>query len=62
MVEIQDQLLKCEETPSGMCVHPSLWSQATHKLIGFEPCLPNVFCFLPWNVVEASVLVTKVPR
>ena len=62
MVEIQDQLLKCEETLSGMCVHPSLWLQATHKLIGFEPCLPIVFCFLPWNVVEASVPVTKEPR
>ena len=45
-----------------MCVHPSQWSQATHKLIGFEPCVPNVFCFLPLNVVETSVAVTKVPK
>ena len=26
------QLLKCEEALSEMCVHPSLWSQATHRI------------------------------
>ena len=26
------QLLKCEEALSGMCVPPSLWSQATHRI------------------------------
>ena len=29
---------------------------------GFEPCLPNVFCFLPLNVLEAAVPVTKGPK
>ena len=32
------------------------------QLTGFELCLPNVFCFLPLNVLEAAVLVTKVPK
>ena len=31
------------------------------QLTGFEPCLPNEFCFLPLNVLEAAV-VTKVPK
>ena len=55
MVEIQDQLLKCEETLSGMCVNPSLLSQDLNRL-------PNVICFLPFNALEAAVLVTKVSK